>query len=69
MNFWLRMNKQSILTGSAASLKIVDVEGILPAYPSMTPCMPQRGVAPQMARDEARHGKAIAGLLKRYFGK
>jgi hypothetical protein len=21
-----------------------------------------------MARDEARHGKAFAGLLKRYFG-
>ena len=29
----------------------------------------QRGVAPEMARDEARHGKAFAGLLKRYFGK
>jgi len=28
-----------------------------------------RGGAPQMARDEARHGKAFAGLLKRYFGK
>ena len=24
---------------------------------------------PEMARDEARHGKAFAGLLKRYFGK
>ncbi len=23
----------------------------------------------EMARDEARHGKALAGLLKRYFGK
>ena len=23
--------------------------------------------ARQMARDEARHGKAFAGLLKRYF--
>ena len=23
---------------------------------------------PEMARDEARHGKAFAGLLKRYFG-
>ena len=23
----------------------------------------------QMARDEVRHGKAFAGLLKRYFGK
>lgn len=23
----------------------------------------------EMARDEARHGKAFAGLLKRYFGK
>jgi hypothetical protein len=22
-----------------------------------------------MARDEARHGKAFAGLLKRYFGE
>ena len=22
----------------------------------------------EMARDEARHGKALAGLLKRYFG-
>ena len=22
----------------------------------------------EMARDEARHGKAFAGLLKRYFG-
>jgi len=22
----------------------------------------------QMARDEARHGKAFEGLLKRYFG-
>ncbi len=27
------------------------------------------GVAPQMARDEARHGKAFAGLLKPHFGK
>ena len=25
--------------------------------------------AHEMARDEARHGKAFAGLLKRYFGK
>ena len=24
---------------------------------------------PEMARDEARHGQAFAGLLKRYFGK
>ena len=39
------------------------------AQPSMTPCMSQRGVAPQMARDEARHGKAFKGLLDRYFGK
>ncbi|MBQ4040285.1 MAG: NADH peroxidase, partial [Oscillospiraceae bacterium] len=23
----------------------------------------------EMARDEARHGRAFAGLLKRYFGK
>jgi len=23
----------------------------------------------EMARDEARHGKAFAGLLARYFGK
>ena len=23
----------------------------------------------EMARDEARHGKAFAGLLRRYFGK
>ena len=23
----------------------------------------------EMARDEARHGKAFEGLLKRYFGK
>ncbi|MCQ2452048.1 MAG: NADH peroxidase, partial [Oscillospiraceae bacterium] len=23
----------------------------------------------EMARDEARHGKALAGLLERYFGK
>ena len=23
----------------------------------------------EMGRDEARHGKAFAGLLKRYFGK
>ena len=23
----------------------------------------------EMARDEARHGKGFAGLLKRYFGK
>ena len=25
--------------------------------------------APEMARDEARHGKAFEGLLKRYFSK
>ncbi len=24
---------------------------------------------PLMAKDEARHGKAFEGLLKRYFGK
>ena len=23
----------------------------------------------EMARDEARHGRALEGLLKRYFGK
>lgn len=28
----------------------------------------QRGER-QMARDEARHGKAFEGLLERYFGK
>ena len=26
-------------------------------------------VIDEMARDEARHGKAFEGLLKRYFGK
>ncbi len=31
--------------------------------------MPQLGEASQMASDEARRGKAFAGLLKRYFGK
>ena len=36
---------------------------------STTPCIPWRGVAPQMARDEARYGKGFEGLLKRYFGK
>ena len=28
-----------------------------------------RDTVHEMARDEARHGKAFAGLLKRYFGK
>ena len=36
---------------------------------STTPCMPKRDAAPQMARDEARRGKALKGLLERYFGK
>ena len=27
------------------------------------------GLTHEMAKDEARHGKAFAGLLKRYFGK
>ena len=27
------------------------------------------GLKHEMARDEARHGKAFEGLLKRYFGK
>ena len=35
--------------------------------------LPQRkdacGLTHEMARDEARHGKAFEGLLKRYFGK
>lgn len=31
--------------------------------------MPLWGEAPQMVRDEARHGKAFKGLLERYFGK
>jgi hypothetical protein len=26
------------------------------------------GMTDEMARDEARHGKAFAGLLARYFG-
>ncbi len=30
---------------------------------------PRRLVRNLMARDEARHGKAFDGLLKRYFGK
>ena len=34
---------------------------------------PQRkdacGLTHEMAKDEARHGKAFEGLLKRYFGK
>ena len=29
----------------------------------------ERWTVHEMARDEARHGKAFAGLLKRYFGK
>jgi K+-transporting ATPase A subunit len=29
----------------------------------------QSEVTYEMARDEARHGKAFAGLLARYFGK
>ena len=31
--------------------------------------MPRRGAKPhdEMARDEARHGKAFKGLLERYF--
>ena len=36
---------------------------------SMTRSMPLWGGAPQMARDEARHGQAFKGLLDRYFGK
>lgn len=28
----------------------------------------ERTTVHEMARDEARHGKAFAGLLKRYFG-
>ena len=28
-----------------------------------------RRPADEMARDEARHGKAFKGLLERYFGK
>ena len=29
----------------------------------------KRRTVHEMARDEARHGKAFAGLLERYFGK
>ena len=36
---------------------------------TMTSCMPQRGEASQIGRDEARHGKGFQGLLDRYFGK
>ena len=32
-----------------------------------TPAIPD--TVHEMARDEARHGKAFEGLLKRYFGK
>ena len=30
---------------------------------------PLDDIVHEMARDEARHGKAFEGLLKRYFGK
>ncbi len=33
----------------------------------MTPFMKWRGTVHEMARDEARHGKAFKGLLERYF--
>ena len=47
----------------------INVGCILTALFSTTSCMPLRGVAPQIARDEARHGKGFQGLLDRYFGK
>ena len=44
------------------------------ASSSWPPCAKKNGLdaihdtVHEMARDEARHGKALEGLLKRYFG-
>ena len=35
----------------------------------LTASSPSNDTVHEMARDEARHGKAFKGLLERYFGK
>lgn len=37
-------------------------------HDTVVPIHERSEVNDEMARDEARHGKALAGLLKRYFG-
>ena len=39
------------------------------SHTSLRGAKPHDDSVHEMARDEARHGKAFAGLLKRYFGK
>jgi len=46
--------------------------GLLPAFAPQNPPPSRReaiDTVHEMARDEARHGKAFKGLLERYFGK
>ena len=48
------------------------VQGFLSEVSSVTlpeGRQPLDDIVYEMARDEARHGKAFAGLLQRYFGK
>lgn len=40
----------------------------LPSAPRPLASMPSTIPCTRWLRDEARHGKAFAGLLKRYFG-
>ena len=47
---------------------IIIIFKIIIGMPSMTFSGAKRRPVHEMARDEARHGKAFAGLLKRYFG-
>ena len=46
-----------------------DVEKEFAEVQRLTSCSTGCGGWHEMARDEARHGKAFEGLLNRYFGK
>ena len=47
----------------------VDKENLKKALKSYVFTAQKSFTVHEMARDEARHGKAFAGLLKRYFGE
>ena len=70
---------QKLLTKQLQALKIPVKTGVLPIYSQGKTDLAKHAKAlnldaihdtvHEMARDEARHGKAFKGLLERYFGK
>ncbi len=70
LNLTKSSKSHRILTKSSFPAFSPSVKGGIPMQTSSTSVTLNRAVRPdEMARDEARHGKAFKGLLERYFGK